>query len=84
MAAQSRQSPATVDTDAKIAGARCEGIRGARLGPVVTELPRLNTEAFDLPELARLLQSKNMGVTVTMGPLKNGDINSEDGEAVAG
>jgi D-psicose/D-tagatose/L-ribulose 3-epimerase len=53
------------------------------LGYKLIEFPRLNKEAFDVPALARLLQSRNMGVVVTMGLPKDGDINSDDKQAIA-
>jgi D-psicose/D-tagatose/L-ribulose 3-epimerase len=53
------------------------------LGYKLIEFPRLNKEVFDVPALARLLQARKMGVAVTMGLPKNGDIASEDSDAVA-
>ena len=53
------------------------------LGFRLIEFPRLNTDVFDVPALARLLQARGMGVAVTMGLPKDADVSSEDRETVA-
>jgi D-psicose/D-tagatose/L-ribulose 3-epimerase len=53
------------------------------LGYELIEFPRLNPKAFDVASLARLLQSRHMGVAVTMGLPPDGDISSEDPAKIA-
>ena len=52
------------------------------LGYKLIEFPRLNPKAFDVSSLARLLQSLDMGVAVTMGLPPDGDVSSEDPDKV--
>ena len=52
------------------------------LGYKLIEFPRLNTKTFDVAALARLLQSRDMGVAVTMGLPPDGDISSEEPEKI--
>jgi D-psicose/D-tagatose/L-ribulose 3-epimerase len=53
------------------------------LGYKLIEFPRLNPKVFDVAALARLLQSRDMGVAVTMGLPPDGDISSEDPHKIA-
>ena len=52
------------------------------LGYKLIEFPRLDPKAFDVPALARLLQTSGMGIVVTMGLPLGSDISSEDPEEV--